>query len=191
MSIPADEDAALANLRAWAESSVGSDDIAALVRIATLIRSTTWPTMAVEAESLAAKCSTLASGGRPCDECGIDLGPLDPSMPRSTRSWCSTACADKATANEPGWVRVEDLAPAQRAELDQILTPTPAMLPEVARALLDHLRLSEDKPFTNPFGERVWLKHIYDDNGRKSGLTECCLVEGPCDRHAGKIGGAS
>jgi hypothetical protein len=114
---------------------------------------------------------------RTCEQCGADLGPLDTIQPTSTREWCSTACADKATANEPGWVAVGDMPPTLRG------TP---------EALLDSLRTSEDKPFTNPFGERVWLKPIYNAEGKQSGLTECCLVDEPCPRHALRPhGGAS
>lgn len=65
----------------------------------------------------------VAPSRRPCAECGR-LMPTDgddalPSPPR----WCSPSCADRATASEPGWIRVEDMTAEQRAELDAIIAP--------------------------------------------------------------------
>ncbi len=53
-----------------------------------------------------------------------------------------------------------------------------------AEVVLDALRLSETRPFVNPFGETVWLKPVLDD-GTQVGLTDCCLTVAPCERHAG------
>ena len=65
---------------------------------------------------------------RPCDECGVDLGPADPSLPKSTRSWCSEACADKATANELGWRKIVSVAEAEAvaAELSAAVSASSA-----------------------------------------------------------------
>lgn len=47
-----------------------------------------------------------------------------------------------------------------------------------AQSLLDSLRWQPDQVITNYEGERVWLKQIPE------GLTDCCLVEAPCDHHS-------
>jgi hypothetical protein len=70
---------------------------------------------------------------RVCDHCG---GPLEPPastaekrlIETSTRVWCSPECADDDTAGE-GWVRIEDLTAAQRAELRRRLGLAPGELP--------------------------------------------------------------
>jgi hypothetical protein len=56
--------------------------------------------------------------------------------------------------------------------------------PEDAAKLLDSLRWSEDRVITNHEGERVWLKVLYDGSGKRIGITDCCLEESPCERHA-------
>ncbi len=58
-----------------------------------------------------------------CDHCGSTLAPDDGTTPKSSRSWCSMACGDAATADEPGWIRIADMTPLQRAELDHFMTP--------------------------------------------------------------------
>lgn len=61
------------------------------------------------------------------------------------------------------------------------------LTPEVAAALLDHLRSTLARPRTNEDGERVWMK-----KGPPPYMVECCLVDDPCEVHA-KLphGGAS
>jgi len=39
-----------------------------------------------------------------------------------------------------------------------------------------------DSLVTNPFGERVWLKSLYE-NGRRIGITDCCHEDDPCTYH--------
>ncbi len=48
-------------------------------------------------------------------------------------------------------------------------------------ALLNNLRWRADMIVTNPFGERVWLKSI------EGGVTDCCPVDAPCERHKGNF----
>lgn len=48
---------------------------------------------------------------------------------------------------------------------------------------LDSLRWREDTVITNHDGERVWLKPMYVD-GKRVGITDCCLADEPCDSHA-------
>ena len=55
---------------------------------------------------------------------------------------------------------------------------------DLFRVLRDSLRYREDMIVTNPFSEVVWLKIAYDGSGKRIGLTECCLADEPCDRHA-------
>lgn len=56
--------------------------------------------------------------------------------------------------------------------------------PDEASKLLDSLRWREDMIITNHEGERVWLKAHYDEQGKRNGITDCCLADDPCDRHA-------
>jgi hypothetical protein len=51
-----------------------------------------------------------------------------------------------------------------------------------AKKLLDELRWTADRIITNYAGERVWLKSI-DIPGGRTGVTDCCLVEWPCEYH--------
>lgn len=51
---------------------------------------------------------------------------------------------------------------------------------------LESLRWDVDSLVTNPFGERVWLKAAYDKDGKRIGITDCCLAEEPCERHGAK-----
>jgi len=69
-------------------------------------------------------------------------------------------------------------------------TPSDIPRPEVAAVLLDSLRPSLDRARWDEFGDRVWLKPYIVD-GRRVGITQCCLVEAPCDDHAGWTDGAS
>lgn len=48
--------------------------------------------------------------------------------------------------------------------------------------LLTPLRWEADQLITNPFGERVWLKESFLD-GKRTGITDCCEAEYPCDWH--------
>lgn len=57
-----------------------------------------------------------------CSWCGAPI-THDPDDPPSIQSWCSSECSDAETADEPGWIKVEDLTPEQRAELDVLLSP--------------------------------------------------------------------
>ena len=51
--------------------------------------------------------------------------------------------------------------------------------PDNAEEILKELRLREDMTFIEPiFGDHVWLKRS------KGGITDCCLVEDPCDHHS-------
>lgn len=51
--------------------------------------------------------------------------------------------------------------------------------------LLKSLRLTEDQLFWNYADppELVWLKPCIV-NGRRAGITDCCLAADPCDHHA-------
>lgn len=49
--------------------------------------------------------------------------------------------------------------------------------------LLQSLRRSEDMVITNCAGERVWLKPCVLD-GKRIGITDCCLEDDPCEHHA-------
>lgn len=40
-----------------------------------------------------------------------------------------------------------------------------------------------DMVIENPFGERVWLKASIGPDGKRNGITDCCLAESPCDHH--------
>ena len=54
-----------------------------------------------------------------------------------------------------------------------------------AELLLASLRgRGPDTIETNHFGERVWLKAAFDQNGKRIGITECCFTDDPCARHA-------
>jgi len=50
--------------------------------------------------------------------------------------------------------------------------------------LLASLRWGVDSLITNYDGERVWLKASLDANGKRNGITDCCLAEAPCEHHA-------
>lgn len=54
------------------------------------------------------------------------------------------------------------------------------------RSLLEQLRWDVDQLVTNPFGERVWLKACFDENGVRIGVTDCCHAATPCSRHGVK-----
>ena len=45
------------------------------------------------------------------------------------------------------------------------------------------LRWDADMVVTSPFGERVWLKECFNEEGRRIGITECCLEDNPCEWH--------
>lgn len=51
------------------------------------------------------------------------------------------------------------------------------------QSILESLRWNEDSMITNYDGEQVWLKACYLDNGARAGITDCCFVDTPCDRH--------
>ena len=50
-------------------------------------------------------------------------------------------------------------------------------------AVLESLRIGPDQKFFNHF-EWVWLKAMFDESGKRIGITDCCEVERPCDWHA-------
>jgi len=54
----------------------------------------------------------------------------------------------------------------------------------VAQAVLDAARWKEDMAITNHYGERVWLCPSYNREGKRTGITDCCLVDDPCKHHA-------
>ena len=51
-------------------------------------------------------------------------------------------------------------------------------------AELASLRWRANMVVVNHFGERVWLKPLFDAKGRLLGITDCCLENEPCSRHA-------
>lgn len=52
-----------------------------------------------------------------------------------------------------------------------------------ASELLASLRWHEDMVVTNYEGERVWLAPCFDKEGKRHGITDCCLESDPCDYH--------
>ena len=55
--------------------------------------------------------------------------------------------------------------------------------PDLAKTMLIALRWREDMAVVNPFGEHVWLCPCYDSEGKRIGITDCCLVSEPCEHH--------
>jgi hypothetical protein len=49
--------------------------------------------------------------------------------------------------------------------------------------LLDALRWREDMQVTNHEGEGVWLRPSLNASDERTGVTDCCFAEAPCDRH--------
>lgn len=56
--------------------------------------------------------------------------------------------------------------------------------PKEARTMLDALRWSIDMKVYDEFGDHVWLGPYYDKNGKRIGVTQCCLVDDPCEHHS-------
>ena len=63
-----------------------------------------------------------------------------------------------------------------------------------AGLLLEALRWKEDMQIVNDFDEHVWLKPLFVNEkyetvspetpgARRIGITDCCLVSDPCERH--------
>jgi hypothetical protein len=50
-------------------------------------------------------------------------------------------------------------------------------------ALLRILSWKPDMVVTNHDGHRVWLKESLDSTGKRDGITDCCFVDDPCERH--------
>jgi hypothetical protein len=50
--------------------------------------------------------------------------------------------------------------------------------------LLASLRWREDMVIMNYDGERVWLKVCFGADGKRNGITDCCLESEPCAHHA-------
>lgn len=69
----------------------------------------------------------------------------------------------------------------ERNEALQHLTKN--IKPRDATLLLDSLRWKEDAVITNHFGERVWLRVLFNSDGVRLGITECCFADDPCLRH--------
>ena len=55
---------------------------------------------------------------------------------------------------------------------------------ENAGRLLAALRWDVDQKVINHDGEHVWLKPSLDEAGKRIGITDCCPVANPCERHA-------
>ena len=53
---------------------------------------------------------------------------------------------------------------------------------EELEAVLESLRWKADMAVVNHFGDHVWLTECYS-NGKQIGITDCCFVDDPCDRH--------
>jgi hypothetical protein len=54
--------------------------------------------------------------------------------------------------------------------------------------LLASLRWDVDQLVVNHDGEGMWLKAALDANGRRIGITDCCLSADPCEHHARVLG---
>lgn len=52
-----------------------------------------------------------------------------------------------------------------------------------AEDILAALRWKADMKIVNDFGEHVWLKPLIV-NDKRIGITDCCFVDNPCERHA-------
>lgn len=48
---------------------------------------------------------------------------------------------------------------------------------------LESLRWKADTIITNYEGETVWLKPRFNAQGKRIGITDCCLSDAPCPRH--------
>jgi hypothetical protein len=46
-----------------------------------------------------------------------------------------------------------------------------------------YLKWEENSKVINPFGEYVWLKPCYNEKGERTGITDCCHVDDPCEYH--------
>lgn len=57
---------------------------------------------------------------------------------------------------------------------------------DVARLIVS-LRWREDMRVVNDFDEHVWLGPCLDENGKRIGITDCCFVDDPCERHAAMV----
>lgn len=55
--------------------------------------------------------------------------------------------------------------------------------PAVAAGVLDSLRWTADQQIINHDGEHVWLKGVSATATAKGYITDCCLVQFPCERH--------
>lgn len=57
--------------------------------------------------------------------------------------------------------------------------------PAGPQQLLDSLRTDVDQKFFEPvWQEWVWLKAYHNSDGKRTGVTDCCTVEIPCEWHA-------
>lgn len=52
------------------------------------------------------------------------------------------------------------------------------------KKLLAYMRteIMPDKKWVNYFDEHVWMK-AFIHKGKRIGVTECCFVDDPCERH--------
>jgi hypothetical protein len=55
--------------------------------------------------------------------------------------------------------------------------------PRDAKILLESLRLKVDTQWITHFDEKVWLGPSFNAEGKMIGITECCEVSDPCERH--------
>lgn len=50
--------------------------------------------------------------------------------------------------------------------------------------ILDELRWKPDQVVVSPTnGEFMYLKTLFDSNGKLLGLTDCCFYDDPCAKH--------
>ena len=58
---------------------------------------------------------------------------------------------------------------------------------ETIKETLAALRWKEDMAVVNDFGEHVWLGPCFDKDGKRIGITDCCRVDAPCQRHGRRL----
>lgn len=86
---------------------------------------------------------------------------------------------------EPTVARTKDAARSGAvgmAAMARSLTENPPTVEE-AKLLLKALRWDVDMVITNYDGERVWLGPCLNSEGKRIGITDCCLERDPCAHH--------